>query len=97
MVQIRLSVLISNKFYFSEKWKHNKCSLDEVFKGAVLFMEAAMIEPETQICGAQVVFDMDGLSLQQTWQFTPPFAKRIVDWLQVCVTDKHNTNYIIFI
>lgn len=49
-------------------------------------MEAAMIEPETQICGAQVVFDMDGLSLQQTWQFTPPFAKRIVDWLQVCVT-----------
>lgn len=65
-----------------KKWKHNKCSLDEVFKGAVLFMEAAMIEPETQICGAQVVFDMDGLSLQQTWQFTPPFAKRIVDWLQ---------------
>lgn len=42
-----------------------------------------MLEPETQICGAQVVFDMDGLSLQQTWQFTPPFAKRIVDWLQV--------------
>lgn len=65
-----------------KKWKHNKCSLDEVFKGAVLFMEAAMIEPETQICGAQVVFDMDGLSLRQTWQFTPPFAKRIVDWLQ---------------
>lgn len=25
---------------------------------------------------------MDGLSLQQVWQFTPPFAKRIVDWLQ---------------
>lgn len=25
---------------------------------------------------------MDGLSLQQTWQFTPAFAKRIVDWLQ---------------
>lgn len=65
-----------------KKWKHNKCSLDEVFKGAVLFMEAAMIEPETQICGAQVMFDMDGLSLQQTWQFTPPFAKRILDWLQ---------------
>lgn len=52
-------------------------------------MEAAMIEPETQICGAQVVFDMDGLSLQQTWQFTPPFAKRIVDWLQVCAINKY--------
>lgn len=65
-----------------KKWKHNKCSLDEVYKGAVLFVEAAMLEPETQICGAEVIFDMDGLSLQQTWQFTPPFAKRIVDWLQ---------------
>lgn len=41
-----------------------------------------MLEPESQVCGAVVIFDMDGLSLQQTWQFTPPFAKRIVDWLQ---------------
>lgn len=57
-------------------------SLDEVFKGCVLFLEAAMLEPETQVNGAVVIFDMDGLSLQQTWQFTPPFAKRIVDWLQ---------------
>ncbi|XP_054284199.1 alpha-tocopherol transfer protein-like isoform X2 [Macrosteles quadrilineatus] len=65
-----------------KKWKHNKCSLDEVFKGAVLFMEAAMLEPETQISGAEVIFDMDGLSMQQTMQFTPSFAKRIVDWLQ---------------
>uniref|UniRef100_A0A146LF31 Alpha-tocopherol transfer protein-like n=4 Tax=Lygus hesperus TaxID=30085 RepID=A0A146LF31_LYGHE len=68
--------------YLGKKWKHNKVSLDEIYKGAVLFMEAAMIEPETQICGASVIFDMDGLSLAQTMQFTPPFAKRIVDWLQ---------------
>ncbi|CAK9828495.1 Alpha-tocopherol transfer protein-like [Anthophora retusa] len=65
-----------------KKWKHNKCSLDEVFKGCVLYVEAAMLEPATQIAGAVVIFDMDGLSLQQTCQFTPPFAKRIVDWLQ---------------
>lgn len=67
---------------FLEKWKHKEVSLDEVFKGCVLFLEAAMLEPETQVNGAVVIFDMDGLSLQQTWQFTPPFAKRIVDWLQ---------------
>ncbi|XP_003707800.2 alpha-tocopherol transfer protein-like isoform X1 [Megachile rotundata] len=65
-----------------KKWKHNKCNLDEVFKGCVLYLEAAMLEPSTQIAGAIVIFDMDGLSLQQTWQFNPPFAKRIVDWLQ---------------
>ncbi|XP_020706761.2 alpha-tocopherol transfer protein-like isoform X2 [Athalia rosae] len=65
-----------------KKWKHNKCSLDEVFKGCVLYLEAATLEPTSQVTGAVVIFDMDGLSLQQTWQFTPPFAKRIVDWLQ---------------
>ncbi|XP_076671510.1 alpha-tocopherol transfer protein-like isoform X1 [Andrena cerasifolii] len=65
-----------------KKWKHNKCNLDEVFKGCVIYLEAAMLEPTTQIAGAIVIFDMDGLSLQQTWQFNPPFAKRIVDWLQ---------------
>jgi len=65
-----------------KRWKHKEVTLDEVFKGCVIFLEAAMLEPETQICGAVVIFDMEGLSLQQTWQFTPPFAKRIVDWLQ---------------
>lgn len=68
--------------YSTENWKHKEVVLDEVFKGCVLFLEAAMLEPQTQVNGAVVIFDMDGLSLQQTWQFTPPFAKRIVDWLQ---------------
>jgi hypothetical protein len=65
-----------------KKWKHNKVSLDEVYKGCVLFLEIAMLEPETQVAGAVIIFDMDGLSLQQVWQFTPPFAKRIVDLIQ---------------
>lgn len=69
----------------AERWKHKEVALDEVFKGCVLFLEAAMLEPETQVAGAIVIFDMDGLSLQQTWQFTPQFAKRIVDWLQDAV------------
>lgn len=42
-----------------------------------------MLEPTTQVCGAIVVFDMDGLTLSQATKFTPAFAKRIVDWLQV--------------
>ncbi|XP_063700803.1 alpha-tocopherol transfer protein isoform X2 [Culicoides brevitarsis] len=66
-------------------WNHKKVSLDEVFKGCVLFLEAAMLEPETQVHGAVVIFDMNGLSLQQVWQFTPSFAKRIVDFLQECM------------
>lgn len=69
--------------FFSEKWKTNELCLDEVFRGIVMFLEAAMLEPQTQVCGAVVVFDMDGLTLAQTTKFTPAFAKRIVDWLQV--------------
>lgn len=65
-----------------KKWHHKEVTLDEVYKGVVLFLEAAMLEPETQVNGAVVIFDMDGLSLQQAWQFTPAFAKRIIDWLQ---------------
>ncbi|XP_014237725.1 alpha-tocopherol transfer protein-like isoform X1 [Trichogramma pretiosum] len=68
-----------------KKWKHHEVTLDEVYKGCVLYLEAAMLEPTSQIAGAVVIFDMDGLSLQQTMQFTPPFAKRIVDWLQDAV------------
>lgn len=80
---LSIRILIRFLFDFPERWKHKKCTLDEVFKGAVIFLEAAIMEPASQIAGAQVIFDMDGLSLQQTWQFSPPFAKRIVDWLQV--------------
>lgn len=81
----KIKYLILKKNSVLEYWNHKKVTLDEVFKGAVLVMEAAMMEPQTQICGAVVIFDMDGLTLQQTWQFTPPFAKRIVDWLQVII------------
>lgn len=76
-------------------WKHKEVSLDEVFKGCVLFLEAAMLEPETQVNGAVVIFDMDGLTMQQAWQFTPPFAKRIVDWLQDAVPLRIKGIYII--
>lgn len=79
----------------AERWKHKEVSLDEVFKGCVLFLEAAMLEPETQVSGAVVIFDMDGLSLQQTWQFTPQFAKRIVDWLQDAVPLRIKGIYIV--
>lgn len=65
-----------------EIWNPKEVTLDEFFKAAVLLLEAALYEEETQINGVAVIFDMAGLSLQQAWQFTPSFAKRLVDWLQ---------------
>lgn len=40
---------ILNQKIFLERWKHKEVTLDEVFKGCVLFLEAAMLEPETQV------------------------------------------------
>lgn len=46
-------------FFSSEKWKTNELTLDEVFRGIVMFLEAAMLEPQTQVCGAVVIFDIN--------------------------------------
>lgn len=69
----------------TERWKHKEVSLDEVFKGCILFAEAATLEPETQVHGVLVIFDMGGLTMQQATQFSPGFAKRMLEWMQECV------------
>lgn len=57
--------------------------LSEVFRGVQLGLEAAMVEPRTQVCGVITIIDMKGLSFAQVLQFTPSFAKMVVDWIQV--------------
>lgn len=78
-----------------KNWKHKEVSLDEVFKGNVLFSEAALLENDTQVHGCVVIFDMNGLSMTQAMQFTPGFAKRIVDWLQDAVALRIKAIHII--
>lgn len=46
-------------------------------------LEAAMVEPLTQVNGVVSILDMKGLTFAQIMQFTPSFAKMIVDWIQV--------------
>lgn len=58
-------------------------SLTDVFRGTQMGLEAAMTEPSTQICGVIVIFDMKGLSFSHIMQFTPSYAKMVIDWIQV--------------
>ncbi|XP_015592326.1 alpha-tocopherol transfer protein-like [Cephus cinctus] len=67
------------------KWKPKEISLEQIFKGVMLALEAAMAEPTTQVAGVRVILDMDGLSLSQVTYFTPSFASAVLEWVQKCL------------
>ncbi|CAH2988927.1 unnamed protein product [Chilo suppressalis] len=69
----------------SENWNPRDVPLTEVFRGIQVALEAAIVEPRTQVCGVVTILDMRGLSFAQIMQFTPSFAKMMVDWIQDCV------------
>ncbi|XP_063838487.1 clavesin-1-like isoform X2 [Ostrinia nubilalis] len=79
----------------SANWNPRDVSLTEVFRGIQLGLEAAMVEPLTQINGVVSILDMKGLSFSQVMQFTPSFAKMIVDWIQDCVPIRLKAVHII--
>nr|CAD7456936.1 unnamed protein product [Timema tahoe] len=83
-------------FPVTEKWKLRACSLDDIFKASMIVLEGAVLEPRTQICGAEVIFDMEGLSMKQVMQFSPSFAFNLVHFSQECMPLRlkhiHNVN-----
>ncbi|CAH0726036.1 unnamed protein product, partial [Brenthis ino] len=78
-----------------ERWNPREVPLREVFRGVQLGLEAAMVEPRTQVCGVSVIMDMKGLSFSQVMQFTPSFAKMAVDWIQDCIPIRLKAVHII--
>lgn len=58
-------------------------SLLEFVRGVVTIIEAAQLEPKTQIAGVNIIIDVDGLTLSHVWQFSPNFAKFLLEFLQV--------------
>ncbi|KAL0849473.1 hypothetical protein ABMA28_013754 [Loxostege sticticalis] len=79
----------------SARWNPRDVSLTEVFRGVQLGLEAAMVEPLTQVNGVVSILDMKGLTFAQIMQFTPSFAKMIVDWIQDCVPIRLKAVHII--
>lgn len=70
---------------YIEKWKPSEVSLQDLFRGIQLTVLGAMVEPLSQICGAIVVLDMDGLPMGHVLHFTPLFAAMLLDYLQDCI------------
>lgn len=80
---------------FGQKWKVKNCSLTEIFRGIQLVMEAAILEPRTQVAGTVVLVDFIGLSINQVWQFTPHFAKLVLDWVQYAMPSRLKEAHIV--
>lgn len=80
-----VDAIVSNILIHStEKWKPSKCSLNDLFRSVLIAITSAIREPTTQICGGMIIFDFEGLALNQIMQFTPSFAAMILEWVQVC-------------
>lgn len=68
-----------------KKWNPKQISIDEMFRGVMLALDAAMAEPKTQIAGVHAILNMDGFSLSQVTYFTPSFAAALTEWVQRCL------------
>lgn len=68
-----------------ERWNPREIPLTDVFRGTQMGLEGAIKEPKTQINGVIAIFDMKGLSFSHVMQFTPSFAKMLIEWIQDCV------------
>lgn len=68
-----------------KRWNPKEVSLNAFFKGLIIMLYIAMGEANTQIAGAQIILDVEGLSLSHVTYLTPSFAKMLVDFVQKCL------------
>ncbi|XP_023296437.2 alpha-tocopherol transfer protein-like [Lucilia cuprina] len=68
-----------------KKWKPSKVPLVDLFRGIQLTVLGSMVEPLSQICGAIVIIDVEGLPMGHVMQFTPNFAAMLLDYVQDCI------------
>ncbi|KAG6450369.1 alpha-tocopherol transfer protein-like [Manduca sexta] len=78
-----------------ERWNPRLVPLKDTFRGLQLGLEAAMAEEQTQVCGVVAIMDMKGLSFTHVMQFTPSYAKMMVEWIQECVPVRLKAVHII--
>lgn len=59
--------------------------VDDIFRCIEICVEAACMEPTTQVNGCIVMFDLESLSLSHCLQISPMFAAALSYWVQECL------------
>lgn len=77
------------------KWNTKEVSLIELFRCVLLLVEIAVTEYRTQISGVEVIYDLEGLSIQHVYQMGPTFAKLAVQWAQECVPLRMKGHHVV--
>lgn len=63
-------------------WDPKQVSSEQLFRMFYLIHLIAQLEPATQINGAVVIMDFDGLSLKQVKALSPSFSKLLLTFIQ---------------
>lgn len=71
-------MLIRVYIIFSGIWQPSQFTPDELFQLSIGILEVALMEPQFQIKGGVIIFDLGELSISQAWQMTPTIANHIV-------------------
>uniref|UniRef100_A0A336MZZ1 CSON009448 protein n=1 Tax=Culicoides sonorensis TaxID=179676 RepID=A0A336MZZ1_CULSO len=66
-------------------WDPLLVPINDVFRALQLGVEAAMLEPMTQVNGFIVIIDFYQLTLTQCLQCTPGYARMLMEWVQDCI------------
>jgi hypothetical protein len=67
----------------TEVWDPSRVTADQIFRIFYLVHLAALKEPQSQICGAVVIMDFNGLGMKQVKGLSPAFSLRLLTFIQV--------------
>lgn len=68
--------------YNGDVWDPSRVTADQVFRVFYLIHLAALQEVQSQICGAVVIMDFNGLGMKQVKGLTPSFSLRLLTFIQ---------------
>ncbi|GJQ65004.1 hypothetical protein Trydic_g595, partial [Trypoxylus dichotomus] len=63
-------------------WDTSKVTNDQLLRCLYIIQLGAILEPETQVHGVVIIFDLKGMGMSQVRQFTPAFAMKLISFIQ---------------